>query len=76
MVAAPLLEQGITISEMREHTIQELVIMAKLLERMKAVQTGSSLPDNIGKEHPELNIYRLRYHEEMERIAKRQQASN
>ncbi len=45
--------------------------MSKLLERLKAVQTGGGLPTNIGKDHPELNIYVLRYHEEMDRIAKR-----
>ena len=46
--------------------------MVSILARFKAAETGASLPTNIGKDRPDLNVFVLRYHEEMERIAKRQ----
>ena len=57
---------------MRKHTFDELALMVSILARFKAAETGASLPTNIGKDRPDLNVFVLRYHEEMERIAKRQ----
>ncbi len=75
----PLIERGISFAEMRKHTVDELILMVSILSRFKATETGASLPTNIGKDRPDLNEFVLRYHMEMERIAKRregEEASN
>lgn len=71
MLVSPLLERGWTLEDIKRHSMDELVMINKILERSRVIEQGSGITSEMVKENPELDRIRRRFHDEMELLDER-----